>query len=65
MSELFLLIRARSHVNSFHITLYRIKTRLCCLAYEKFTADYTDYDIDVFLCAFTSKELTEAHHIWL
>lgn len=32
----------------------------CMRAYEKFTADHPDYDIDVRLCAFTASEMQEA-----
>ena len=35
-------------------------TKQCCLAYNKFVADYPDYDIDVKLCAFTADEMQNA-----
>lgn len=35
-------------------------TKQCLRAYKKFTEDYPDYDIDVLLCAFSAKEMTEA-----
>lgn len=35
----------------------------CLEAYEKFTADNPDYDIDVKLCAFTASEMKEAEGI--
>ncbi len=31
-------------------------TSQCCSAYDKFIKDYPDYDINVYLCAFSSKE---------
>lgn len=39
-------------------------TKQCCRAYKKFISDYPDYDIDVKLCAFTSKEMKNAQHIF-
>lgn len=35
-------------------------TKQCCLAYNKFIADYPDYDIDVKLCAFSPAEMQKA-----
>lgn len=35
-------------------------TKQCCRAYLKFTADHPDYRVDVKLCAFSAKEMTEA-----
>lgn len=35
-------------------------TKQCLRAYQKFTADYPDYEIDVKLCAFTASEMKEA-----
>lgn len=35
-------------------------TKQCCRAYRKFISDYPDYMIDVKLCAFSPKEMTEA-----
>lgn len=35
-------------------------TKQCCLAYNRFVADYPDYDIDVKLCAFTADEMQNA-----
>lgn len=36
----------------------------CMRAYEKFTADHPDYDIDVRLCAFTASEMQEAMKVY-
>jgi len=35
-------------------------TKQCLRAYQKFTADHPDYEIDVKLCAFTISEMQEA-----
>ena len=35
-------------------------TRQCCRAYRKFVQDYPDYDVDVMLCAYGSRELALA-----
>ena len=35
-------------------------TKQCLRAYQKFTADHPDYEIDVKLCAFTASEMQEA-----
>ena len=35
-------------------------TKQCCRAYNKFTIDYPNYDIDVKLCAFKYTEYTDA-----
>ena len=35
-------------------------TKQCLRAYQKFTADHPDYEIDVKLCAFTALEMQEA-----
>ena len=35
-------------------------TKQCCLAYKKFTEDYTDYDIDVKVCVFSAREVENA-----
>lgn len=35
-------------------------TKQCIRAYNKFIADYPEYEIDVKLCAFTSEEMTKA-----
>ncbi|MBE5911961.1 macro domain-containing protein [Pseudobutyrivibrio sp.] len=32
----------------------------CKRAYESFTKDYPDYDVNVLLCAFTSREMASA-----
>ncbi len=32
----------------------------CCRAYKKFIQDYSDYDIDVLLCAYGSQEYNDA-----
>ena len=37
----------------------RVSTRKCIDAYNKFTNEYKDYDIEVKLCAFTLDELKE------
>ena len=39
-------------------------TKQCCRAYNKFTADYPNYDIDVKLCAFSAKEMQEAQKVF-
>ena len=39
-------------------------TKQCCRAYNKFIADYPDYEIDVKLCAFTSREMASAQNIF-
>ena len=39
-------------------------TKQCCRAYRKFIADYPDYQIDVKLCAFSAKEMTEAKKVF-
>ena len=36
----------------------------CCRAYKKFTEDFPDYKIDVKLCAFSRKEMTEAKQVF-
>lgn len=35
-------------------------TKQCCRAYLKFVSDYPDYQIDVKLCAFSTKEMQDA-----
>lgn len=35
----------------------------CYRAYKKFVSDYPDYDIDVKLCAFSSREMANANEI--
>lgn len=35
-------------------------TKQCCRAYKKFILDYPNYDIDVKLCAFSTKEMIDA-----
>ena len=37
-----------------------VSTKQCLRAYQKFTADHPDYEIDVKLCAFTISEMQEA-----
>lgn len=32
----------------------------CCRAYKKFTADFPDYDVDVKLCVYSSREMNTA-----
>ena len=39
-------------------------TKQCCRAYNKFIADYPDYEIDVKLCAFTSREMASAQNVF-
>lgn len=39
-------------------------TKQCCRAYKKFTEDFPDYQIDVKLCAFSHKEMTEAKQVF-
>lgn len=36
----------------------------CCRAYKKFTEDFSDYQLDVKLCAFSRKEMTEAKQVF-
>ncbi len=38
-------------------------TKKCLRAYQKFIADYPDYEIDVKLCAFTASEMQEASKV--
>lgn len=37
-------------------------SKQCYRAYKKFVSDYPDYDIDVRLCAYSSKEMIEAQN---
>ena len=39
-------------------------TKQCCRAYNKFTADYHDYEIEVKLCAFTQREMASAQTVF-
>ena len=39
-------------------------TKQCCRAYKKFVADYPNYDVDVKLCAFSPKEMTDAQSMF-
>ena len=39
-------------------------TKQCCRAYLKFIADFPHYDVDVKLCAFSIKEMTQAKSIF-
>ena len=39
-------------------------TKQCCRAYKKFTEDFPDHQIDVKLCAFSHKEMTEAKQVF-
>ncbi len=39
-------------------------TKQCLKAYEKFTADHPDYDVDVKLCAFAPREMNEARVVF-
>ena len=36
----------------------------CCRAYKKFTENFPDYQLDVKLCAFSRKEITEAKPVF-
>lgn len=38
-------------------------TSQCLKAYDRFTADFPEYDIDVILCAFSTSEMKEAEKI--
>lgn len=38
-------------------------TKQCCRAYNKFVADYPEYDIEVKLCAFTTNEMQKAQTV--
>lgn len=39
-------------------------TKQCCRAYNKFTSDYPDYEIEVKLCAFTQREMASAQNVF-
>lgn len=39
-------------------------TKQCCRAYLKFIADFPHYDVNVKLCAFSTKEMTQAKSIF-
>ena len=39
-------------------------TKQCCRAYNKFTTDYPDYEIEVKLCAFTQRETASAQNVF-
>ena len=39
-------------------------TKQCCRAYKKFTEDFPDYEIDVKLCAYSSRQMTEAKKVF-
>ena len=39
-------------------------TKQCCRAYNKFIANYPEYNIDVKLCAFSAKEMQEAQIVF-
>ena len=39
-------------------------TKQCCRAYQKFIQDYPNYSIDVILCAFSAREMTEAKAVF-
>ncbi len=39
-------------------------TKQCCRAYKKFTEDYPDYEVDVKLCAFSRRQMTEAKQVF-
>lgn len=39
-------------------------TKQCCRAYQKFIADYPNYDVDVKLCAFSVTQMQEAQKVF-
>ena len=39
-------------------------TKQCCRAYNKFTADYPDYEIEGKLCAFAQREMASAQNVF-
>ena len=39
-------------------------TKQCYRAYNKFTSDYPDYEIEVKLCAFTQREMASAQNVF-
>ena len=39
-------------------------TKQCCRAYNEFTSDYPDYEIEVKLCAFTQREMASAQNVF-
>lgn len=39
-------------------------TKQCCRAYKKFTEDFPDYEIDVKLCAYSPRQMTEAKQVF-
>ena len=39
-------------------------TKQCCRAFNKFIADYPDYDVDVKLCAFSASEMQQAQVVF-
>ncbi len=39
-------------------------TKQCCLAYNKFTLDFPEYNVDVKLCAFSINEMKEAQIVF-
>lgn len=39
-------------------------TKQCCRAYKKFTEDFPDYEIDVKLCAYSPRQMTEAKKVF-
>ena len=39
-------------------------TKQCCRAYNKFTSDYPEYEIEVKLCAYTSREMVSAQNVF-
>lgn len=41
-----------------------VSTEQCIKAYNKFIEDYTDYNIDVLLCAYSTQEMLEAENVY-
>ncbi len=39
-------------------------TKQCCRAYQKFISDYSDYNVDVKLCAFTVQSMQQAQVVF-
>ncbi|MCR4902214.1 MAG: macro domain-containing protein [Butyrivibrio sp.] len=39
-------------------------TRQCCRAYNKYIKDYPDYDIDVYLCAYSKSEMISVKRVY-
>ena len=39
-------------------------TKQCCRAYQKFVADYPNYNVDVKLCAYTVQSMQQAQVVF-